>query len=514
MPPSTLAGHQAEHFDILIVGAGISGIGTAYHVKEQCPDKSFVILETKDSFGGTWETHKYPGVRSDSDLYTFGYRFKPWTGTPIASGAEILRYMGEVITENDLERHIRYRRRIIRATWSSETCCWTVETENLDTDAIELFTANFLWMCAGYYRHAKGYTPEWPGMSEFEGRIVHPQSWPADLDYQGKRVIIIGSGATAATLAPAMADASEHVTIVQRSPTYFLSGANSNELADQLRQLKIDENWIHEIVRRKILQESDAFIRRAKEEPDAVKREILDGISAIVGPEITAKHFTPTYRPWRQRVAFVPDGDIFTKISEGKVSLATDTIAAFTSTGLRLNSGEEIPADIVVTATGFEISVLGDVEIVVDGKTIDFGDTVTYRGMMFSGVPNLVSVFGYFRASWTLRVDIVGDFVCRLLRHMQQAGMKKVCVELPDEDRDMPLSTWSDPVDFNPGYLMRGLHLMPRSGPKPEWRHTQDYWADKEAWAAIDLDGPEFHYGAQPAVSDVFAGLRRSRSGG
>jgi cation diffusion facilitator CzcD-associated flavoprotein CzcO len=503
MTPAAQA--AAEHFDVLIVGAGISGVGSAYHLKTQLPGKSFVILDALDGFGGTWRTHTYPGVRSDSDLYTFGYRFKPWTGTPIATADEILKYMGEVVEENDLARHIRYRHRILSARWSSEASLWTVEAERTDTGERLAFTAGFLWMCQGYYRHQAGYTPEWPGMADYQGRIVHPQTWPDDLDYKGKKVLVIGSGATAATLVPNIADETAHVTLLQRSPTYFVPGRNVDDLADTLRALEIDETWIHEIVRRQRLKMGQLFTQRSFEEPEAVKAELLAGVSAFVGPEITEQHFTPRYRPWRQRIAFVPDGDIFQAVRSGKASVVTDEIETFTETGVRLKSGQEIEADIVVTATGFELCVLGDVAFEVDGQPVDFAKTVTYRGMMFTGVPNMVWVFGYFRASWTLRVDIMGDFVCRLLEHMDEVGETKVEVRLRPEDREMPLSAWIDPENFNPGYLMRGLQLMPQRGDRPEWQHTQDYWAEHKTLPAIDLEGPEFVYGAEGADAEALA---------
>jgi len=485
---------KAEHFDVLIVGAGISGVGSAYHLQQNLPEKSYVILDAQESFGGTWHTHQYPGIRSDSDLYTFGYRFKPWVGAPIATADEILKYMGEVIEENGIDEHIRYGHKILRAAWSSQTNLWTVEAERTDTGETRRFTANFLWMCQGYYRHEEGYTPEWPGMADFKGRIVHPQTWPKDLDYKGKRVVVIGSGATAATLIPSIADDVAHVTMLQRSPTYFVPGRNVDDMAETLRALDIDEHWIHEIVRRQRLKMGGEFTRRSFEEPEAVKQELLAGVSAFVGPEITAKHFTPRYRPWRQRIAFVPDGDIFQKVKEGKASVVTDEIERFTEKGIKLKSGETLEADIIITATGFNLCVLGDIAFEVDGKPVDFADTVTYRGMMFTGVPNMAWVFGYFRASWTLRVDILGDFVCRLLRHMDQKGAAKVTVALRPEDAGMPRMPWMDPENFNPGYLMREMHKMPKRGDKPQWQHTQDYWAERDELPKVDLDGAEFVY--------------------
>lgn len=493
-PAPQTAGGKSEHFDVLIVGAGISGVGAAYHIQDQCPGTSFVVLETLEDFGGTWRMHKYPGIRSDSDLYTFGYRFKPWTGAPIASAEEILTYMGEVIDENDLARHIRYKHKISSARWSSKDNLWTIEATRTDTGEVSHFTANFLWMCQGYYRHSEGYTPEWPGMEKFKGKIVHPQTWPEDLDYKGKNVLVVGSGATAATLVPAIAGDCKHVTLLQRSPTYFIPGRNENELADQLRALKIDEAWIHEITRRKVLADQAEFTRRSFEEPDVVKQELLAGVAMFLPQEVVDEHFTPKYRPWRQRIAFVPDGDIFQAAAAGKASVVTDEIETFTEKGILLKSGKELEADIIITATGFNLSVLGDINFEIDSKPLDFADTVTYRGMMFTGIPNMVWVFGYFRASWTLRVDLLGDFVCRLLNHMKEKGAKRVTVKLRPEDKDMKLMPWIDPENFNPGYLMRGMHLLPKRGDKPEWQHTQDYWVEKEELPEIDLDAAEFVY--------------------
>ncbi len=491
--PSAAA--KTEHFDVLIVGAGISGVGSAYHLQQQCPDRSYVILETLDSFGGTWLTHKYPGVRSDSDLYTFGYRFKPWVGPPIATAEEILTYMNEVIDENGIGPNIRYGHTITSATWSSAENLWTIKAVRKADGAALTFTANFLWMCQGYYRHSQGYTPQWPGMDQYKGQIIHPQTWPEDLNYKDKSVIIIGSGATAATVLPAIADDCRHVTLLQRSPTYFIPGRNANEMADTLRELKVDETWIHEIVRRKILFDQDAFTQRAIKEPEVVKQELLAGVRAFLPEEAVQAHFMPSYRPWRQRIAFVPDGDLFQSVLKGKASVVTDQIDCFTEKGIRLKSGKDLEADIIITATGFNLNVMGDIDFAVDGKPVDFADTVTYRGMMFTGIPNLVWVMGYFRASWTLRTDILGDYVCRLLNHMKAKGKNKVVIQIPPDDRDMALGPWIDPENFNPGYMMRGQHLWPKAGAKSEWAHTQDYWKEKDELPAIDLDSKEYVYG-------------------
>jgi cation diffusion facilitator CzcD-associated flavoprotein CzcO len=489
------AARKVEHFDVLIVGAGISGVGSAYHLTKQLPDTTFVVLEEQESYGGTWWTHKYPGIRSDSDLHTFGYSFKPWIGPPIATAAEIRAYMGEVIDENDLAGHIRYRHRINAASWSSETKLWSIEAVNQDNGEVLAFTANFLWMCQGYYRHSEGYTPEWKGMEDYKGTIIHPQRWPEDIDTSAKRIVVIGSGATAATLIPSIAGQCEHVTMLQRSPTYFRTGRNAIELAETLRQLQVKEEWIHEIVRRKILFDQDTFTHRSFTEPEVVKQELLGGLRAVLGPEYDIeKHFTPSYRPWRQRIAFVPDADLFLAIRSGKASVVTDEIDRFTKDGILLKSGETLQADIIVTATGFNLNVLGDIAFEIDGRPLDFAETVTYRGMMFTGIPNMAWVFGYFRASWTLRTDLVADFVCRMLGHMKTKGVRKVVPALRPQEDNMPLHSWIDPENFNPGYLMRDMHLLPRRGDKPEWQHSQDYWAEKDEFPAIDLDDPAFVY--------------------
>lgn len=483
----------AEYFDVIIVGAGISGIGSAWHLQHDCPRKSFVILEAMDSFGGTWHSHRYPGVRSDSDLYTFGYSFKPWTEEPVATADRIMAYLREVVEENGIDRHIRYRQRIVAADWSSEEALWTLTVEQGGETLT--YRTRFLWMCQGYYRHAEGYTPDWEGMAEFEGQIVHPQTWPEDLDYAGKKVVIIGSGATAATLVPAMADKAAHITMIQRSPTYFNPGTNADDLADQLRALEIDETWIHAIVRKKLLEEQKGRIYRAAQEPEVVAQEMIAAVAEHLGPDVDLKkHFTPRYRPWQQRVAFIPEGDFFAPFKQGKASVVTDQIERFTPKGILLQSGEEVEADIIVTATGFNLCVLGDIAYTVDGAALDLAQTVTYQGMMFTGVPNLVWVFGYFRASWTLRVEMIAEVICRLLTHMDRIGAQKVTVEIPEALSHLPHLPWVDAENFNPGYLMRDMHLMPKRLDLPDWQHTQDYWSEKDRFAEIDVADGVFRY--------------------
>ena len=477
------------HFDVLIVGAGISGIDAAYHLRKFCPDKSFALLENQESFGGTWLTHKFPGIRSDSDLFTFGYGWKPWSGAPFATAAQILDYLDETLDEHGIRGHVRYRHRVDTATWSSDDKGWTLGVSRLDTGETLRFTCNFLWMCQGYYRHAEGYTPDFPGMDRFPGPIVHPQTWPDDLDYKDKKVVVIGSGATAATLIPAMADACAHITMLQRSPTYFYAKPNRNELADTLRALDVPEEWTHEIVRRQVLQDQKIVTRRSFDDADALKQELIAGVRAYLGKDFDVeKHFTPSYRPWRQRLAVVPDGDLFKGINAGKVSVVTDHIETFTERGVRLKSGGELEADIIVTATGFNLCALGDVDFTIDGRRLDFADCWGHRGILFSGVPNMAWVFGYLRTSWTMRADLIAAFVCRLLNHMTEKGVESVTPELRAEDKDMPARPFIEPENFNAGYVTRNIHLMPKQGDRAPWIFSQDYYTEKDEILGADLD--------------------------
>lgn len=486
---------QTEHVDVLIVGAGISGVDASYHLQQKCPEKTFVVLENQASFGGTWLTHKYPGIRSDSDLFTFGYSWKPWTGAPIAAADEILKYLDETLDEHDLRQYIRYQHAVKSTHWSSEDQLWTVDVAVQGTTALKRFTTNFLWMCQGYYRHEEGYTPQWRHMDKFAGPIIHPQSWPENLDYSGKKVLVIGSGATAATIVPAMAKNCAHITMLQRSPTYFAPAPNRNDLADTLRELDVPEEWTHEIVRRKILADQQEITRRSFEEPDALKDELIDAAKAYLGDDYdVAKHFTPAYRPWRQRLAFIPDGDLFQGIRDGQASVVTDEIDCFTETGVRLKSGQELKADIIVTATGFDISILGDIDFAIDGEPLSFADSWTYRGVMYSDIPNMAWVFGYFRASWTLRADLISDFVCRLLQHMDDNGNTVVTPKLRKQDHNMPRLPFVDADNFNPGYLQRSMHLLPKQGDHEPWVFKQDYYSERHELPAADLDDEALVY--------------------
>jgi len=480
---------DAGHVDVLVVGAGVSGIGAAHHLRDRFPDRTFVILDAQDNRGGTWWTHRYPGVRSDSDLFTYGYRFKPWRGPSIAAGEEILAYLDEVIDEDDLGQYIRYQHRVTAASWSTEDRQWTVDVTRGDTGQQLRFTTSFLWMCQGYYNHAKPYQPRWEGMDRFQGLVVHPQRWPEDLDLAGKRVVVIGSGATAATLIPAIAGKAKHVTMLQRSPSYFFAPPMTHELAVTLRALDIPEEWTYEILRRQYIQQTDWLARTARDAPDELHAFLVESVRPLLpeGFDID-KHLTPRYRPWQQRIAIVPDGDLFAALRAGTASIVTDTIETFTEHGIKVSAGEEIPADVAVTATGFNMSVLGDVAFAVDSEPVDFAERVTWRGIMITGVPNMAYVFGYFRHSWTLRVDLVSDVVGRLLSHMQDTGATMVVPTLRPEDGDMQLRPWSDPENFNAGYVMRSQDILFKQGDREPWTHLLEHEEEREILPAADLD--------------------------
>ncbi|HET9691240.1 MAG TPA: NAD(P)/FAD-dependent oxidoreductase [Acidimicrobiales bacterium] len=482
-------GAPVEEVDVLVVGAGISGIGAAHHLRAERPGTTFLVVDALDGHGGTWRTHRYPGARSDSDLFTFGYRWKPWKGAPLATAEAIRTYLAEAIDDDGLADRIRYRHTVQAASWSSDEGRWTVQVLDQAAGTTVVVRARFLWMCQGYYRHDRPYTPDWPGLADFRGPVVHPQRWPDDLDLAGKRVVVIGSGATAATLIPAIAATAAHVTMLQRSPTFFIVRPNVNELAETLRELDVPDEWVHEIVRRKIVKEGAAIHRMAADEPEALRAWLLDTMRAHLpdGFEVE-RHFNPTYRPWQQRIAVLLGDDLFAGIRDGSVSVVTDTIDRFTPDGIVLGTGATLDADVVITATGFDLSVFGEVPLCVDGAPVDPATLVTYRGIMFTGLPNLAWVFGYFRASWTLRADLISDFVLRLLDRLDATGARWVVPELRPGDHGMALGPWVDPEEFNPGYLTRSMHRMPRQGDRDPWRLEHEYIVERDALPAADLD--------------------------
>lgn len=495
-PDSSSADEQGGgHVDVLIVGAGVSGIGVAHHLRETFPERSFVLLDAQDNRGGTWWTHRYPGVRSDSDLFTYGYRHKPWRGPSIAEGGEILNYLDEVIEEDHLAGHIRYRHKVTTASWSSQDSRWTVEVTRLDTGERQQWTTNFLLMCHGYYDHATPHRPEFPGTEDFQGVIVHPQQWPDDLDLSGKRVIVIGSGSTATTLIPAIAAQADHVTMLQRSPSYFLAPPITSELALTLRALEVPEDWTHEILRRSYTAEFNELTRMAHETPDELSAFLMESIAPHL-PEgfDVEKHLTPRYRPWQQRITIVPEGDLFAALREGTADIVTDTIETFTEKGIRVSSGDELVADVVVTATGFDLSVLGGIALTVDGEPVDATQCVTWRGVMLSGIPNMVYLFGYFRHSWTLRVDLVSDLLMRLLTRMPEQGVTTVVPTLRPEDEGMERRPWCDPENFNAGYVMRSQHVLFGQGDREPWTHLLDHAQEVQVLPHVDLDDGTLQY--------------------
>ena len=468
-----------EHFDVLIVGAGLSGVGAGVHLSQKCSGKSYVILEGRPSMGGTWDLFRYPGIRSDSDMHTLGYSFKPWNAAKaIADGPSILNYVHETAAEYGVDQHIRYNHLAKAAAWSSEEAAWTIEAQRADTGEIVRFTCNFLFMCQGYYSYRQGFTPEFEGIDSFKGQIVHPQKWPKDLAYAGKKVVVIGSGATAMTLVPAMAADAGHIAMLQRSPTYVVSRPAEDALANRLRAL-LPSRWAYALTRWKNTTLQQMMYRRVRAEPEKAKAMIIAGVRKELGPDYDVEtHFTPRYNPWDQRLCLVPNSDLFAAIRSGKASVVTDQIERFTENGILLKSGRALEADIVVTATGLNLVVLGEMRFSVDGAPVDFGRTWTYKGMMYSGVPNLVSTFGYINASWTLRADLTSEYVCRLLNHMDETGARQVTPRLREGDRNMPARLWID--GFSSGYMQRMLLKFPKQGDREPWLNPQDYGRDKK----------------------------------
>jgi monooxygenase len=469
----TGAERRPEQFDVLIVGAGLSGIGAAYHLQTECPAKSFVILEARNATGGTWDLFRYPGVRSDSDMFTLGYHFRPWRGVKaIAEGSAILRYLRETARENGIDGKIRFGHQVTRACWSSHDGRWAVQATDANGETVQ-FACNFLYMCSGYYDYSEGYMPGWPGMERFRGQIVHPQKWPEDLGYRGKRIIVIGSGATAVTLVPALADAAAHVTMLQRSPTYIVARPSQDVIANFLRKL-LPARAAYAMVRWKNVLIGMYFYGLARRRPDYMRQGILNLVRKELGPEYDVeKHFSPRYNPWDQRLCLVPDSDLFATIRAGKASIVTDEIETFTETGLRLRSGDEIAADIIVTATGLKLKLLGGMQVLVDGAPVNLSRALTYKGMMYSDIPNLASAFGYTNASWTLKADLTAAYVCRLLNYMDEKGLSSCTPVKRDADIvEEPM------VNFTSGYFVRASASLPKQGSKKPWKLYQNYALD------------------------------------
>jgi monooxygenase len=464
---------MTEHLDVVIVGAGISGVSAAWHLQDRCPTKSYTILERRDDLGGTWDLFKYPGIRSDSDMFTLGFRFKPWrSAKSIADGADIKAYIKEAAVENRIDRHIRYRHRVVAADWSDPDNRWTltVETDGQRYD----ITCSFLFACTGYYNYDEGYSPTFPGSEDFDGTIVHPQHWPDDLDYAGKKIVVIGSGATAITLIPALVNSgSGHVTMLQRSPTYIGSLPGVDPFAVRANRL-LPDHLAHMANRWKAIAFSTFQYQLSRKAPAYMRKTLMTMAERRLpkGYDVE-KHFGPRYNVWDQRLCLAPDGDFFRTIRHGKADVVTDTIDRFTKTGIKLASGEELQADIIITATGLNMQLLGGVRPSRNGVLMDLTSLMTYKGLMFSGVPNFAITFGYTNASWTLKADLVAEFVCRLLNYMDAKGFDTVEPQHPGADVDeLPF------MDFSPGYFQRSMHLLPKSGSRAPWRLKQNYIFD------------------------------------
>jgi len=475
-----------EHFDVLIIGAGLSGIGAGAHMRELCPDKKFAILEGRERSGGTWDLFRYPGIRSDSDMFTLGYSFRPWKEQKaIADGPSILKYIRETAAEYDLEKEIRYGHRVTRAEWSSVDSLWTVKAETRLVGGVpvtELITCKFLYLCTGYYEYESGFTPDWPSLANYKGTVVHPQFWPEDLSHTNKNVLVIGSGATAVTLVPAMAETAKLVTMLQRSPSYIVSQASQDKIANFFRKI-LPSKAAYAVARWKNIIRQALFYEGSKKYPDFMRRLIAKGVRKELGDPLQEHHFEPTYKPWDQRVCVVPDADLFEAMKAGRASVVTDTIEEFTETGVRLASGETIDADIVVTATGLKLKIMSGLDLVVDGEPVDLSTKMAYKGMMYNDVPNLAQAFGYTNASWTLKCDLTSKYVCRLIKHMDKHGFAS-CVA---RDND-PTVTRTPVLDFNSTYIVKVLDELPSQGSRHPWKLHQNYFQDLSMLKYAKLD--------------------------
>jgi len=478
-----------EHRDVIIVGAGLTGIGAAYHLNDKCPDRSYLLLESRQAIGGTWDLFRYPGIRSDSDMHTLGYSFKPWESKKaIADGPAILSYVRETAAENNIEQHIRFGHRLISASWCSKQSLWTLEIRQSESETPVQMTCNFLYMCSGYYNYDQPHDPQFPEVDSFKGTLVHPQFWPRDLDYKDKQVVIIGSGATAMTMVPAMTDKARQVTMLQRSPTYVLTRPSEDWFANGLRKI-LPASWAYGITRARNTLFQEVLFKLAQSFPRAAKRFFIDGVRRQLDKDFNIdKHFTPKYFPWDQRLCLVPDSDLYEAINSGRANVVTEHIKRFTENGIELENGDHLDADIVVSATGLKLLVMGGATFSVDGEVVDFSNQTTYKGLMVSDVPNMVSVFGYINASWTLRADLTAEWVCRALNHMSSTQTTKMVPVVPDALKDMPTKDWI--ADFPAGYMQRSMHLQPRQGDQAPWVNSQNFRKERALFGKpIESDG-------------------------
>ena len=485
-----------QSFDVIIVGAGLSGIGAAVHLRKHCPNKTFALIESREAVGGTWDLFRYPGIRSDSDMHTLGFSFKPWTeAKAIADGPSIRNYVNETADEYSIREHIRFGHSVKSANWSSEESTWTVVCEQ-GGETKEL-KCNFLMMCAGYYNYNKAYDAQLPGLDNYEGQLVHPQFWPEDLDYANKKVVVIGSGATAMTIVPNMADEAAQVTMVQRSPTYVVSRPDQDAIANTLRKF-LPDTWAYAITRFKNVTMQGYVYNQTRTNPEKIKTRLLGMVKKALPNFDVDTHFTPRYNPWDQRLCLIPNGDLYKAIRNEKASVVTGEIDTITSTGVKMKSGEEVEADILVTATGLELQLLGGAEFSLDGEAIDFPSTYSYKGMMYSDVPNLIQTFGYINASWTLRADLTSEYACRVLNAMDDKGVSVVTPRLREEDRDMETRNWIE--DFSAGYMQRVMHKFPKQGSRDPWRNTQNFALDKKIVRKAPLEDGALVFGQSASV--------------
>ena len=465
-----------EHWDVVVIGAGISGISAAWHLQTMCPDRDFTILDGRADLGGTWDLFRYPGIRSDSDMHTLGFKFKPWVADKaIADGPAIMDYLNETVDEFDIRRRIQFNHQVHGASWSSDAERWTLSITADGAD--KTITAGFVLMCTGYYSYKGGYRPDFPGEGAFAGPIIHPQEWPDDLDYAGKRVVVIGSGATAVTLVPAMADSGAgHVTMLQRSPTWMVAAPAKDPIANFLRKV-LPDDLAYRLTRAKNVSLTDKVYKRSRTDPEKVAKGLRKRLGKHLTEEQIDEFFTPRYNPWDQRLCLVPDADLFEAMKAGKAEIVNGVIDCFTESGIRLESGEHLDADIIVTATGLNLVTIGEMDFDIDGEKVDFSERWSYKGFSYSDLPNLVSTFGYINASWTLRADLVSEYACRILNHMAEAGATTATPMLRPSDADMPRRPWVD--DFSAGYMARMMPLLPKQGDREPWINTQDYKADR-----------------------------------